>query len=414
MERMIPIENCTTEQERILFIQTKVRELTRNGSNTIGVICPSAGESARLLATLKWKFDVRMHVPGSNIESGITILPAGHSQFEEFDVVIVPEDYPIPTDQKSAAKSASAQPKKSSSESQTASKHVAIFDSRTVTSKSVASSSATSALNTAVPQRTTKHFITGRAGTSLSSLANAVKPTPKAAPMVSSECGTMPTDTSQLRPEAHGRIDHSIREIKTSAHHLEITASYGVLTLIPVAENGVRVIFRRGISPYSRNHVSAVDLTDAVNNEISWEIIENGDAILVKTTQLQISVGKKTGHLSFMNTRGEVLLSENPQLPRQYSDKLGIWWNYYSWGRKEYLKALGDYEKDWVDIGSGAKYVSHTELTDKQPTLITSAAGYQIEIAPGSKVLVCTINAYSPHIRYEDCNEIDYVFRVMH
>ncbi len=384
MERIIPIENCSTEQERILYIQTRLRELSRKGCNTIGVVCPSPGESARLLSTLKWKFDVRMLIPGSNIESGITILPAGHSQFEEFDAVIVPADYPLPTEQKSASasKSASSQPKKSSSSAPT------------------------------VPQRTVKHFITGRAGTSLSSLASTGRPTPKTAPTVSSECGTMPTDTSQLRPEAHGRIDHSIREVQTSDHHMELIASYGVLTLVPVEENGVRVIFRRGISPYSRNHVSAVNLTDIVNQNITWKITENGNAITAKTTQLQISVSKRTGHLTFMNAKGEILLRENENLPRQYSDQLGIWWNYYSWDRKEYLKALGDYEKDWVDIGNGAKYVSHTELTDKQPTLITSAAGYQIEIAPNSKVLVCTINAYSPHIRYEDCSEINYVFRV--
>jgi len=439
---------CTSEQERIRAITAEARKMIRAGHETIGVICATNEEALRLYASLKWKIDVGIFSDeNTSFAPGVTILPIEYAKGLEFDAVIIAnassECYPAEDGYVKllyvaatralhelsifycgSLTSILADPvddsvnRSFSEDDFHLTPNVMEEDTRTTAQvmkdlakeghaemkfrdkygpKRIQSQPATP------PPANVKRFISGHAGSSMSTLASTAKPVQQRVKAPASECGSMPSDTASLRPVGHGRIDNAVRWVNAGKNFLEITGSYGVLTLLPEGEDGVRVIFRKG-------NMSGVN---PVASGGKWNVIQGRDTITAEFGKGKVSILKKTGQISFLNSKGEVLLSENPQLSRQFADNIRTWWNFFAFGKKEYLKTLADNEKDWINITTAAKYISHTRLNPDQKSILLSMNGYQIEIPAGQKALVCTINAYSPHIKYEDCNEINYVFRVI-
>lgn len=220
-----------------------------------------------------------------------------------------------------------------------------------------------------------------------------------------SEFGSMPAATS-LKPVGHAKTDNAIRWINKGADRVEAVTRYGNLTVIPIADETVRILFSKG--DLKKMH----SLPDEVkqNPSVKWLCSDARDAAEIKLEKLTVRIDKKTGAVSFISKKGDILLSENPATARQYHGNADIWWEYFNWSKKENLSARSDDDSVWEDITNTAKYISHTAVSQK-PSVMMSAKGYQI-LVPGSvKVLACTLPAYGPYLCFEGTSCIDYIFR---
>ena len=221
-----------------------------------------------------------------------------------------------------------------------------------------------------------------------------------------SEFGKMP-ETTSLRPLGRPNLSLSVRWINGSKHYVEVTSAYGILRITPISENTVRISFGR----------EAIRQQDDLPSEIStdsnfkWNCREARDVVEIATGRLLVRIDKKTGALSFYTAKGELLLTEKTQLPRQ----IGIapkyqTWNYFDWTKKEILKARGETDADWLDLSNTARYVS-LGIKSEKPACIMSNKGYQLLVSAGTKVMCCTIPTYGPYLYTEDEKQIDYFFR---
>ncbi len=220
-----------------------------------------------------------------------------------------------------------------------------------------------------------------------------------------SEFGSMPAATS-LKPVGRAKPDNAIRWINKGADRVEAVTRYGILSVIPIADETVRILFSKG------DLKNMQTLPDEVNKNpsVKWLCSDTRDAAEIKLEKLTVRIDKKTGAVSFISKKGDILLSENPVTARQYNGNADIWWEFFDWSKKENLSARSDDTSVWEDITNSAKYISHTALSGK-PSMIMSAKGYQI-LVPGSiKVLACTLPAYGPYLRFENASCIDYIFR---
>ena len=220
-----------------------------------------------------------------------------------------------------------------------------------------------------------------------------------------SEFATMPA-TSSLKPIGHAKIDNAIRWINKDKTRVEIVGRYGTLTVIPVSDETVRVLF-------SKNDLEKIgELPPEVERKSStkWLCADVRDAVEIRLEKLNVRVDKRTGGISFLSKNNVPLMSENPAMTRQYHGNADIWWEYFDWPKKENLSARGEADSVWTDLTNTAKYISHTETT-KRTALIMSAKGYQILIPGNIKAMVCTVPTYGPYVCFEGTPYIDYIFR---
>lgn len=219
------------------------------------------------------------------------------------------------------------------------------------------------------------------------------------------EFGLMPNGTS-LQPMGHGRIDNSVKWNKSDKSGVEITGGYGLLKLIPVSDEAIRFSFSKD----STTNFVPLPKETPRQQGLKWKVSETRDAIEIALPKIKAKVDKKTGAVSFYNSKNQLLVSENATLPRQLHANKPIWWEYLDFGKKEVLTANGIEEYEWPDISNSAQYVSHTLNSDRS-SIIMSNKGYQIVVPPQIKVLACTIPQFGPYLMYEDSNFIDFVIR---
>lgn len=219
-----------------------------------------------------------------------------------------------------------------------------------------------------------------------------------------SEYGTMP-DTTSLRPTGHGKIDNGVKWIMKDKQQVDIVGAYGTLSIIPISDETVRVMFSKG----------TIDKVKALPEEISrsasvkFTVSENREALEVILPKLKVRIDRRTGAVSFVSVTGALLLKEKDELARQYHGNKDQWWEFFDWGKKEYLSVRGVDNTDWKEFINSARYISHGN--SDRAALLMSSKGYQILVPGGIKTLVCTIPAYGPYISFEDTPYIDYIFR---
>ncbi len=230
-----------------------------------------------------------------------------------------------------------------------------------------------------------------------------VKPAAKVT--IKSEFGTMPEGTS-LQAPGHGRIDNSVRWIKAGKTEIEITGGYGTLRILPIADDTVRIAFSVGPSP-----VLAPLPSDVFRQSgMKWKVQESREAVDVSLMKLRVHVDKKSGAISFFNSKNQLILSESATLPRQYHEGKKTYWEYLEFSKKESLTSHGREDFDWPSISNSAQYISHQDKPDRA-ALIMSNKGYQILVPNGIKTLICTIPAFGPYVAFENSELIDYIFR---
>lgn len=219
-----------------------------------------------------------------------------------------------------------------------------------------------------------------------------------------SEFGAAPESTS-LKPIGHGKINNGIRWINKDKTKLEVVTGYGILSIIPVSDETVRIAFAK------EDNIELKPLPEEVkyDPQVKWLCADMRDSVELRLNKLTVRIDKRSGTLSFVSKNGTLLLSENTNTSRQYHEVGKVWWNYFDWGKKEKLSARSKNPQSWMDLSGVARYISHGN--DENPALLMSGNGYQILVAARIKVMSCTVMPYGNYLRFEDTPCIDYIFR---
>ena len=208
-------------------------------------------------------------------------------------------------------------------------------------------------------------------------------------------------DNSILRPSGHGRIDTSVRWAEQTACGVACVSNYGVLHVSPVNDAVIRVTFGAG--------QKIKELFQNGQTKIKWQQKETREAILINTKEIQLTVDKKSGAISYANAAGKTVLKEKTAPPRQMDVVKKQNWMYFDWSRSERLSAKGVLKDDRLPLKNTTKYICYGEKSKRFP-LVHSNLGYGIAVAADSDVLCCNIPMYGPYISTEHMELIDYYF----
>jgi len=187
---------------------------------------------------------------------------------------------------------------------------------------------------------------------------------------------------------------------------VEFTSNYCTLRIIPISDETVRVLVSKG----NIDRIRALPEELGTPKEVKWNFRDTREQYEILLKKLTIRIPKKTGALEFFSSKGAPLLAENATLCRQYHGSLDVWWEYFSWGKKESLTARGESDDIWKSMEQTARYISHKTIPGRA-SLISSSKGYQLLVPSGIKTLVCTIPSYGPYLCFEDSELVDYIFR---
>lgn len=208
-------------------------------------------------------------------------------------------------------------------------------------------------------------------------------------------------DNSILRPSGHGRIDTAVRWVEQTACGVACVSNYGVLHVSPVNDAVIRVTFGAG--------QKIKELFQNSQTKIKWQQKEAREAILINTKEIQLTVDKKSGAISYANAAGKTVLKEKTAPPRQMDVVKKQNWMYFDWSRSERLSAKGVLKDDRLPLKNTTKYICYGEKSKRFP-LVHSNLGYGIAVAADSDVLCCNIPMYGPYISTEHMELIDYYF----
>ena len=208
-------------------------------------------------------------------------------------------------------------------------------------------------------------------------------------------------DNSILRPSGHGRIDTAVRWVEQTACGVACVSNYGVLHVSPVNDAVIRVTFGVG--------QKIKELFQNSQTKIKWQQKETREAILINTKEIQLTVDKKSGAISYANAAGKTVLKEKTAPPRQMDVVKKQNWMYFDWSRSERLSAKGVLKDDRLPLKNTTKYICYGEKSKRFP-LVHSNLGYGIAVVADSDVLCCNIPMYGPYISTEHMELIDYYF----
>lgn len=208
-------------------------------------------------------------------------------------------------------------------------------------------------------------------------------------------------DNSILRPSGHGRIDTAVRWVEQTACGVACVSNYGVLHVSPVNDAVIRVTFGAG--------QKIKELFQNSQTKMKWQQKETREAILINTKEIQLTVDKKSGAISYANAAGKTVLKEKTAPPRQMDVVKKQNWMYFDWSRSERLSAKGVLKDDRLPLKNTTKYICYGEKSKRFP-LVHSNLGYGIAVAADSDVLCCNIPMYGPYISTEHMELIDYYF----
>lgn len=219
-----------------------------------------------------------------------------------------------------------------------------------------------------------------------------------------SEFNTMPEGTS-LSPAGHGTIDNSVKWVNCSDNRVDITGTYGTLSIIPLRDDTVRVVFGKSICERLLPIPDEIECT-----KVKFSCNKFRDRVETLLPRLKVIVDSKSGSVSFADSNGNVFLHENAKVPRQLHPNQDMWWEYFDWSKKENLTFRGPKDDEWESLGQSARFIS-LGASSQRPSLLMSDKKYQIMVPEGIKVLACNVPAYGPYIRFEYSQAIDYIVR---
>lgn len=435
----VECEKCTSVNELNGKVLERAEKMRADGNETIAIICKDTEEADKVYKALSGKTEVKLFTDDAEFSSGTYVIPIEYSKGLEFDAVIIydasKEAYPKEDGYAKLLYVAATR----------ALHDLAVFylneltgliadpipeDRKNITFveddfhvkprvmkkefKSHAQIAKEQALEGDKERRLRDDYGPKKIGATVkkapatASTFSVKKPVPKPEPKEEiakkpeSEFGTMPESTS-LKPIGHGKIDTSVKWINADKRKVDITTSYGILTIAPISDETVRVMFSKQAGDIYSPLPEGVQIKPT-----KWNCVENREEVTIRMAKLTVRVNKRTGAISFDTASGVTFLSEKTDTTRQFHTGADIWWEYFDWSKKENLKAAGP-DNSWEDLTMTSKYVSN--VATGFSTLIMSSKGYQILVPACIKVLSCTVPAYGPYLSFIDSKCIDYCVR---
>ena len=221
-------------------------------------------------------------------------------------------------------------------------------------------------------------------------------------PADTGEFGEMPGQ-SMLQPAGHAKIDCAVRFAMKGNGYYDIMSSYGTLRITPISSGGIRICFAKGQCNQFPAPIRGIG-----GDGGRYKIKEAISTLELMTDKVMIRVEKRTGAVSFLDARGNELLKERSQKPRQIGE--GQVWEFFDWSKKETLIAKGLEPGQLLQIGNSAKYISYGADSGELPA-IASTKGYELIFPPKRKTLCCNIPVYGPYVSQEG-SIIDFYFRI--
>ncbi len=210
-------------------------------------------------------------------------------------------------------------------------------------------------------------------------------------------------DNDRLKPKGHSKSDFSIRWINKKKDCVEMTSQAGLLRVMPIASDIIRVTFSKGQSASMESGY----FDKKAKPGTQFKVRENKDMVEITTVSLKAVIEKKNGAVQFFSMDGKLLLSEKKTEPRQIEDNQN--WTYFDWDKREKLKARGILRTDVRDITAKARYISFGGKNLRMP-FILSGKGYGIGVAAEDTVLYCNIPTYGNYVNCDNSRQIDYYF----
>ena len=211
--------------------------------------------------------------------------------------------------------------------------------------------------------------------------------------------GDMPV-TEKLRPAGHAKINLSVRWVSKQTDGLYLQSQYGTLRISPVSGNIIRMTFAKGTKLTDGIH----PLISACRVEKSWKYRDAGKIIEFTTGEVNIRVDKLSGAVSYLDTKGIVLLNERKQESRILETDRNFL--YLDWQKGEQVFAMGPAGQGGLKIRGSAYYISK----DHELPFLLSDKGYGILPASSGKVICCDVPAYGSYLSMEDHGQQDYYF----
>ena len=211
--------------------------------------------------------------------------------------------------------------------------------------------------------------------------------------------GDMPV-TEKLRPAGHAKINLLVRWVSKQTDGLYLQSQYGTLRISPVSGNIIRMTFAKGTKLTDGIH----PLISACRVEKSWKYRDAGKIIEFTTGEVNIRVDKLSGAVSYLDTKGIVLLNERKQESRILETDRNFL--YLDWQKGEQLFAMGPAGQGGLKIRGSAYYISK----DHELPFLLSDKGYGILPASSGKVICCDVPAYGSYLSMEDHGQQDYYF----
>ena len=210
-------------------------------------------------------------------------------------------------------------------------------------------------------------------------------------------------ETAKMTPKGHSRIDCGVRWVKKSKEFVEFVSNYGTLRVTPVTDAIVRIQFVRG----QADTFSEEKWKYTGEKKVSFITRENPSVYEIITKKLIVRMEKKTGALSFLDTKGALLFKESGKEPHQIEPEVSKTWNYFEWAKSEKISAKGILDEDLVEVNGKARYISIGGKKKRMPLLL-SGRGYALSVSAENTAYFCGVGVYGQYICTEQETQIDY------
>lgn len=211
--------------------------------------------------------------------------------------------------------------------------------------------------------------------------------------------GDMPA-TERLRLAGHAKINLSVRWVSKQPDGLYLQSQYGTMRISPVSSSIIRMTFAKGAKITDGTH--ALISIDKV--EKGWKYRDTGKAIELNTGEVTVRVEKISGAVSYLDSKGTVLLTERKQESRILESERNFL--FLDWQKGEQLFAMGPEGQGGLKVRGSARYISHNGAL---PFLL-SDKGYGILPLASEGVICCDIPAYGSYLSMEGQGQQDYYF----
>ncbi|MBO4748900.1 MAG: DUF4968 domain-containing protein [Lachnospiraceae bacterium] len=216
------------------------------------------------------------------------------------------------------------------------------------------------------------------------------------------EFGSMP-EQKELMPLGHGRVDCAVRMCFQEKEAVQILCTYGTLRVEAAGRDAIRVTFVKG---HGKTFPKMAKEFSGPCGKV--KIKETKDYIELQTEKILARIVRKTGEVSFLDTKEKVLLTERAREPRQVESLVS--YTYFDFSKKEELYAKPPTGAFPLKIGPSAKVISFGDDESELPGL-HSSSGYELLFPAGRKTLCCNIPMYGPYVSQEG-EGIEYYFQL--